>query len=372
MEDTHQEIAYKIKTSPLPFALLLLAMIAVSVWLMGPLLVPLAWSALFAYCARPLYEALDEKLFNGKCRNLSAAITSGLILLFIALPIIGASFSLFTETTKLYRFLIEWIPRLNEEGINVILGPLQNRSHFMSSIISTIESFPHIQLILTDIGTWLARSAAFFSSTIVENGARLIYGLIIVAITCFFFVRDGDAIVKGAMKLLPMPQEGKVALLKRTRKMLSAVVFGVMFTAAVQAVLGGLGWWFVKLPHPVIFSGIMFLTAMIPFVGTPIIWVPGAIVLFIAGDTTGAVLLFAWGICAVSMVDNFIRPIFISEGSRMHMLPVLIGVFGGLARWGFLGIFIGPLIMSLTLFMIDAYGSIVSGSSGSNPWSENN
>jgi len=97
---------------------------------------------------------------------------------------------------------------------------------------------------------------------------------------------------------------------------------------------------------------------MIPFVGTPVVWIPGSIVLLIQNDIAGALMLLAWGFGVVSMVDNFIRPYFISEESRIHMLVIFVGIFGGLFNWGFLGIFMGPLILSLGIFVLDVYKSI--------------
>ena len=104
----------------------------------------------------------------------------------------------------------------------------------------------------------------------------------------------------------------------------------------------------------------MFITGMIPFVGTPVIWVPGALSLFVGGDYTGGLILLGWGIGVVSMVDNFIRPVFISGESKIHMLVIFVGIFGGLLNWGFLGLFIGPLILSLGIFLLDLYRGIVS------------
>ena len=89
----------------------------------------------------------------------------------------------------------------------------------------------------------------------------------------------------------------------------------------------------------------MFMTAMIPFVGTPAIWVPGSAALFLRGDLSGCVILLLWGLLVVSSIDNFIKPIFISEGSKIHMLLIFAGLFGGLYAWGFLGVFVGPLIL---------------------------
>ena len=106
----------------------------------------------------------------------------------------------------------------------------------------------------------------------------------------------------------------------------------------------------------------MFMTAMIPFVGTPAIWLPGSFALLLANDIKNCVILLLWGLLVVSSIDNVIKPMFISEGSKIHMLLVFIGLFGGLYAWGFIGVFVGPLLLSLAMFLLDIYHDIVKGS----------
>lgn len=141
----------------------------------------------------------------------------------------------------------------------------------------------------------------------------------------------------------------------RASIVLRAVVFGVILTAGTQGILGAFGWWFVGLSSPLLAGALMALLAMIPFVGTPTVWIPGSIYLFLIGDIKGSVLLALWGLCVVSSVDNFLRPYFISEKANMSTLLVFLGALGGLAAMGFLGLFLGPLILSLFVFFLDSY-----------------
>jgi predicted PurR-regulated permease PerM len=146
--------------------------------------------------------------------------------------------------------------------------------------------------------------------------------------------------------------------IRRTGVVLRAVVFGVVLTAGVQGVLGAVGWWFVNLSSPLLAGALMALLAMIPFVGTPTVWVPGGIYLFLVGDVKKGLVLIFWGLCVVSAVDNFLRPYFISGKANMSALLVFLGAFGGLAAWGFIGLFVGPLILSLFAFSLDFYRKV--------------
>jgi predicted PurR-regulated permease PerM len=126
-------------------------------------------------------------------------------------------------------------------------------------------------------------------------------------------------------------------------------------TAGIQAALGGLGWWFVGLPNPVLFGSLMFFLAMLPFVGTPMVIVPGAIYLFASGDVKNAAILLAWGILVVSSIDNLLRPLFIYEETNAHILMIFTGLLGGIYTWGFLGLFMGPLVLSVAYFILRLY-----------------
>jgi predicted PurR-regulated permease PerM len=160
------------------------------------------------------------------------------------------------------------------------------------------------------------------------------------------FVRD----------ILPLSDDGRDAFFLRAKRMLYAIFYGIIMTAGIQATLGGLGWWFVGLPNPAIFGALMFLLAMLPFVGTPMVILPGAAYLFFAaGDVKNAVILLLWGMLIVSSIDNLLRPLFIYDGSRTHVLLVFIGILGGLRAWGFLGLFLGPLVLSVSYFMLHLY-----------------
>jgi len=102
----------------------------------------------------------------------------------------------------------------------------------------------------------------------------------------------------------------------------------------------------------------MAFMALIPLIGTPSVWLPGAIHLYLSGDYMNALILLLWGIFVVSMMDNIMRPKFTSDKANISTFLVFIGAFGGIIVWGFLGVFIGPLILSLSVFLLDSYREI--------------
>jgi predicted PurR-regulated permease PerM len=133
--------------------------------------------------------------------------------------------------------------------------------------------------------------------------------------------------------------------------MTSAVFYGVFMTSAVQGLLGGVGWWMVGLPSPLTAGFTMFFFSLLP-TGTVLVWGPGAVYLLIQGHPFKAAILALWGIAIVGAIDNFLRPFFISGRTHMHSLLVFFGVLGGLAAYGIGGLFLGPLLITLFLFLV--------------------
>ena len=351
--------AKKIRTSVIPLVVLLAFFAMVSWYIIKPLAMPLMWSILFSYFAYPIFTFLHKRLFRERYRNIAAAISTGVILVFIALPLLMLSIFVTREAIRISRQLME--SGLISGSYADIIAAVKSLPIFGGFVneLDLITDLPIVDALIKDSARYVTAFLTMISSQIFESILKLALIILIVAITSFFLVRDGRRMIDYATDLLPLPEEERVGFVMRTAVMLKAVVCGIIMTAAVQGTLGGLGWWYVGLAHPVFFGFCMFMTAMIPFVGTPAIWVPGSAALFLRGDLSGWVILLLWGLLVVSSIDNFIKPIFISEGSKIHMLLIFVGLFGGLYAWGFLGVFVGPLILSLALFLLDIYHSII-------------
>lgn len=351
--------AKKIRTSVIPLVVLLAFFAMVSWYIIKPLAMPLMWSILFSYFAYPIFTFLHKRLFRERYRNIAAAISTGVILVFIALPLLMLSIFVTREAIRISRQLME--SGLISGSYADIIAAVKSLPIFGGFVneLDLITDLPIVDALIKDSARYVTAFLTMISSQIFESILKLAVIILIVAITSFFLVRDGRRMIDYATDLLPLPEEERVGFVMRTAVMLKAVVCGIIMTAAVQGTLGGLGWWYVGLAHPVFFGFCMFMTAMIPFVGTPAIWVPGSAALFLRGDLSGCVILLLWGLLVVSSIDNFIKPIFISEGSKIHMLLIFVGLFGGLYAWGFLGVFVGPLILSLALFLLDIYHSII-------------
>ena len=359
-DERYNKISKKVRESTVPFMALLALFIFLAWMLLAPLGNPLIWSIVLSYFAYPFYRWLHEKAFRGRFANVAAGLTTMAILVFMMIPMLLLGFFLTRESLRIYESAVQSGLMSGSYSDMIIKMRALPYIGVVFQRVDLLRDLPIFESMLASGINWISDVVRIISNKILGNAFKIFYLLAIVTITSFFIVRDGHIIIRYIKDIIPLPLESRDAIGDRAAKMLRAVVYGIVFTAGVQGTLGGLGWWFVGLGHPLFFGFVMFITGMIPFVGTPVVWVPGSIFLLLSGHFTESMMLLAWGLGVVSMVDNFIRPYFISEESKIHMLVIFIGIFGGLFNWGFLGLFIGPLILSIGIFLLDLYKAIVS------------
>jgi len=209
------------------------------------------------------------------------------------------------------------------------------------------------------IHDWLASGAqALLQGLVAVSGAFVVgalnalVGLGITLFLLFFFLRDGDRMVATAVGLIPMAAERRSHLVDHIAAVIRAVVFGSLLTALVQGLLVGVGFAVVGLPSPVVFGAVAAVAALIPLIGTALVWVPAAGVLFLQGRWIAGLLLLGWSVAVVSSADNVVRPLFISGRAQISTLPVFLGLLGGVSAFGPIGLVVGPVVVALTLALL--------------------
>ncbi len=347
----------RIRSFFLPFTLIFFALGSLTYLVSFSLLRPLAWSAILSFFVYPFYAYLYERVLSKRFANGAAAVTTAAIVLLIVVPSILVGTVMAREGIRIYGYLSDVFSDVNVEQGRTFVSLLFPEA-IMEKIRPYLVEYPFLMTVIRQIGSWSISTLANISKSFLGDTIRIIYQLVVIVVSSFFFIRDGHVILDYIDDIVPLPPKEKKAFFDRAKQILQAVIYGITLTAGIQGVLGAFGWWYVGLPSPALFGAIMALLAMIPFIGTPLVWGPGAIYLFYVGNIKGAIILAVWGIMIVSTVDNFIRPVFISGGGKVHVLMVFIGVVGGLATWGFLGLFLGPLIISLFIFLLDSYRNI--------------
>ena len=155
--------------------------------------------------------------------------------------------------------------------------------------------------------------------------------------------------------MLPFNRQQSDLMFTNMRTIIGASLKGTLLIAAVQGFLGGVAFWFLGLPSALLWGIIMFFTAMIPVVGSSLIWAPAALYLLTTGHWGKALFLLIWGAGVIATVDNLLRPALVGSKTRMHELTVFFSVLGGLQFFGPVGIIMGPIVVALALGMLKIF-----------------
>ncbi len=321
-----------------PF-LALTGLVILAFIVVAPFLVPLAWAGILCYASWPI--AIRIRQWCKGRDTLAACISTLLAAITLFLPLVWLAWLAQKELTNAYPALQAFLA----EPIHVPDG-LKNTPWLGDWLRQQADVMANPQGISAIINAWLAshiNDVANLAGGIGKNLVKLIFVVIIL----FFFYRDGVRIINELRHVLarfigPQAHNYLHAAGTTTR----AVVYGVLLTAIVQGVSAGLGYWVAGLSSPVIFGVITAMLALIPFC-TPIAWGSAGAWLFIQGHTAEAIGVWVWGAAVVSQLDNILRPIFISSVSPIPFLLVLFGVLGGLLAFGLIGLFIGPIVLSV-------------------------
>ncbi len=308
-----------------------------------PFLIAILWAAILVYSSWPLYRRLSTLLPTPPILT-SLVMTTALILLLLT-PAVLIGLSLSQEIASSVEILREFANSDPES----IVEKLQRIPWIGNLVASQAES------LLTDpkaLRTTLVEAAQGWSGALqdmVGGAARNIFKLGITLLTLFFFYHHGNTLVNQIKRVTGhLGGEHLWSYMLPITQAVNAVLYGLILTALAQGLLAGIGYTIVGLPGPALLGAVTGLLALIPF-GAPIIWGPAGGVLLYQGDWLAGIGILLWGFLVVGLVDNLIRPVVISASTRIPFLLVFFGVIGGTMAFGLIGLFIGPIILSVLL-----------------------
>lgn len=306
-------------------------------------IVPVLWAAIIAYITWPLHLRIFK--WVGERKNLSAILMTTLLVLVVGVPLTIGIFVLQHEGRQLY-FEVQQQLYAGKIEVPDFLQTLPLIGPEIQRIIFELNSNPHA--ITQNIGMWIQGHLGYGRFVLAEISRNLVK-LIFAIFSLFFFYRDGSLIleqVRRAFELVIGPRiHHYFQTISETTR---AVVYGVGLTAIVQALLASLSYIVAGVPNPMVLTLVTFVLAFIPF-GPPVAYGSVALWLFSQGQTVEAAGVLIWGVAIVSSADNVIRPLVISGATKIPFLLIMFGVLGGLASFGLVGLFIGPVILAVLL-----------------------
>ena len=305
-------------------------------------IVPVAWAVIIAYATWPLYRHLRRPL---RRPTPSALLMTLLLSAAFILPALWLGSLFRGEVGIAYAAVIERLtqgPLALPESIRTLPwlgGWLQEQLDLIGNDPAALR---------TQLAAWGSQGADQLVALVGDvgrNAAKLGFALI----TVFFLYRDGEQVLHQVHRVLYRFLGARIdAYLAAVGGMTKAVVWGLIATALAQGFVAGLGYWWADLQAPVLLGAVTALIAMVPF-GAPFVWGSIGVWMLVNGDMVGGIGLLLWGALAVSWVDNLVRPLVISNATRIPFLLVMFGVLGGLAAFGLVGLFLGPVILAVVM-----------------------
>lgn len=326
--------------------ILMLALLGACLWVLAPFWSALFWAAVLAFASWPLMRGLTH-LLRGRT-NVSAGILTLGWMLLVAVPLVWLGFNMADHIRSAMALLkdlqVEGLPPPPIWLAQIPLFGGAMVDFWRALDVQGAALFAGLKPYMGEVGNWLLARSAQIGGGVLE----LALSLVLV----FFFYRDGPQLAEYARSLLERLLNGSadhyVELVAGT---VQRVVNGVIGTAAAQAVLALIGLLIAGVPGALVLGILTFALSLIPM-GPPLVWGPAAAWLFWQGDYGMGVFLTLWGLVVISGVDNVLKPYLISRGGNLPLVVVLLGVFGGILAFGFMGLFLGPTLLALAYSLI--------------------
>ncbi len=325
----------------------LLGLIAVALCfcyvLIAPFLRPIVFSTVLAILFFPLHSRIARRARN---RNLSAFLSTCVVVLFIILSTAFLGRALATGLRDIYQSLNS--SGDGSEGLSPYLIHLLDRTVELASRYLPISASDLQTATLNQAEKGVAALLSMTAGA-VGSFTVLLANALAAFFILFFFFRDGKAMLRRTAVLLPLHSDQTRRLFARVNDTLNATVYGTLTMAALQGALTGIAFWLLGITSPVLWAIVTSLCALLPMVGTSIVLLPAISMLIFNGHWIKGLILLAWGFGIVHPVDNLLRPQLIGNRTRLSTLFVFFALLGGLKAFGGLGIFIGPIILAVTL-----------------------
>ncbi|MBI3796705.1 MAG: AI-2E family transporter [Deltaproteobacteria bacterium] len=316
-------------------------------------LVPLIWAVIFVLTFYPLFTLLLTWC-QGR-RNLSSLLMTVLVVLLVAVPVFLFTSVLTSEALALYQRTLEAtqsgeLQQFLASWRETYLGQLWQK--WGPQIAAFDIDVPGLALQGANAASQFIAGQA---TGIARNLFVFLFDFLIMSFSLFFLFRDGEGLYITLRDLIPMEPEHKDQVFQRFYETVSAVVQGVVATAVAQGALVGLAFWGLGVPFSLFFAFAAALASFQPIGGAAVIWLPCVFYLGLAGSWGKALILLGYGVLAISGADNILKPLIIGGRTKLPTIFLFFGMLGGLEAYGFLGIFLGPVVLATIVAFVNIY-----------------
>lgn len=309
--------------------------------LAAPFLPALAGALALAVIFTPLQRWLESKL---RFPNLAAFISVLVIALIVVAPATFVVQKLAVQAAAGAR-LVETRVESGEWRRAIEAQPR------LAPIAVRIEEDMNLPGAAKALATWLSSTAG----SIVTGSVFQAVSFCLVFYLLFFFLRDRRVALHSIRSLSPLSKSEMEMLFDRVGDTIHATVYGTLAVSCIQGLLGGLMFWWLGLPAPLLWGVVMALLAVVPVLGAFVIWIPAALFLVLEGHWAKALILTAWGVAVVGTIDNLLRPVLVANRLKLHTVLAFLSVVGGLMVFGPAGLILGPMALTITTVLLEIW-----------------
>ena len=333
------------------FIWLLVAVSAAFAWILWPFYGAILWGAVIAILFAPMQHRLAAR-FRGR-KGLAALVTLVAVLLIVILPLAFLSAVLVQEAAGVYA-------RMQSGEINFGRYFRQVFDTLPQWAVGLLERYGlgDFAAVQERVSEGLLAASRFLASralTFGQGTLDFMVSFFIMLYLLFFLLRDGDVLVRRMRAAIPLAQDRQSTLAEKFSQVIRATVKGTLVIAILQGALGGLIFWILDIRAPVLWAVVMAVLSLLPAVGTALVWGPVALYFLATGSVVSGIVLIAYGVLVIGLVDNVLRPILVGKDTKIPDYVVLISTLGGLAIFGVNGFLIGPVIAALFIASWDIF-----------------
>jgi predicted PurR-regulated permease PerM len=328
---------------------LLLLIGALAFKILLPFIAPLACAISVTVIVNPLYVRIQRII---RIRSLSALVTVCITVFVIAFPFVFLGSQLTNEAKGLYTSLTNPDGTVLSSAVFTLRSQMDHVYPGAGSYLPNISS--DLSLYAKQVVGWLVAN----SDTAFFKVGNVLLSFAIFLISLYYLLRDGARARKAVITLSPLSEEENTAIFERLSHAVSSVLKGNLTTAVVQGILSGIGYSIFGIPNPILWGSATALAALIPGVGTSLVFIPMIIYAFVTLPFIMAFGLTLWSVLLVGLIDNFLAPILVGKGMQLHPLLVFLSVVGGIILFGPVGILMGPLTFSFLFALLSIYSTI--------------
>lgn len=296
----------------------------------------LAFILLIAFT--PLHDRVKRRI---RSANAAALVTTSVVMLCILVPSILISVKIVSEATNLYSSVALQTKSGGAWYHGGLPDALERTAERTGIPVAQLKS--GVTARAQDVAAWLVDMARWAARGV----AQQMITAILVFLVLFFLIRDREEFRRGIFGMLPLPPGRVVELTTTVHETITANIYGMFAVGLVQGILTALGFWFTGLRAPLLWGAMAMVLSFVPLLGPSLVWAPGALVLIVQGEPVKAIALLLWGAIVVSAADYIIRPKLAGGRVNVNRLLILLSFLGGVKAFGAIGIFVGPVILSL-------------------------